>query len=333
MKIGMENPLISIIVPVYNIEKYIRKCVDTITRQTYKNLEIILVAGGSTDGSSAICDELAASDVRIKVLRTVNGGQAVARNRGIKASRGDYLAFVDGDDYVTADYVLHLYELMKEHHADISITNYCIQRDSGKKRRIKERPSLVLSMDRYGALETFLYLKYFGPSCWGKLFHRSLFDEIEFPEGKLAEDLEILYKLLDKTEYVVYSSVVDYVYVQRLTSSTYTQKSKGEKDVLEILEEMTQYITNKYPNLSKAVICTCWGHSIRTLKFIPFLEIYKKEHSQVRDNIIKYRKIVLVNPKVSFNTRACAALSYLGIGTLWVCKAIYDRAKSFIEFA
>jgi hypothetical protein len=124
--------------------------------------------------------------------------------------------------------------------------------------------------------------------------------------------------------------VVDYVYLQRSTSITHAQKERVENDELEFLEEMTRYITNKSPDLNKAVIYTCFCHNIKHLKHIPLREIYKEGHAKVRDNIVRYRKSVLLDPKASFNTRACAALSYLGIGTLWVCKIIYDRIKFFI---
>jgi glycosyltransferase involved in cell wall biosynthesis len=326
-EIGLKNPLISVIVPVYNIEKYIRKCVDSIVKQTYKNIEIILVDDGSTDSCPAICDELATLDTRIKVLHTANGGSSVARNVGIKISKGDCITFIDGDDYVTSNYVLYLHELTKEYHADISITNYCIQHDGKEKLKEQKEHPYVVFMNRYEALDTFLHQKHFGPSVWGKLFYRSLFDEVEFPEGKVAQDLGIIYKLLDRANRVVYSSAVDYIYVQRSTSITYTQRDRLENDVPEILEEMTRYITAKYPDLEDAVTCCCFGHNIRNLKHIPFREIYAEKHKNVRDNIVRYRKSVLMNPKVSFNTRSCAALSYLGIGTLKVCKTLYDKIK------
>jgi glycosyltransferase involved in cell wall biosynthesis len=333
MQIGVENPLISIIVPVYNVEKYLRKCVGTLAGQTYKNIEIILVDDGSTDACPAICDETAEADARIKVLHTANGGQSAARNMGIEVSKGNYITFVDGDDYVTAGYVLHLYELMEERRADISITNYRLRRDDGEEineekiNNEEERPSCVLFMDRHEALETFLYRQHFMQLPGGKLFRRSLFDDIEFPEGKVAEDLGIFYKLLDRAELVAYSSAVDYIYVQRLTSTMHAQGDRVENDALIFLEEMTRYIISKYPDLREAIAYYCFFFSFHNLKQVPFQKIYEKKRAKVRNNIIKYRKSVLANPKVSFSTRCYAALSYLGIGTLWVCKAIYDRVK------
>jgi glycosyltransferase involved in cell wall biosynthesis len=338
MPVGMENPLISVVVPVYDIEKYIRRCVGTLTEQTYKNIEIILVDDGSADASPAICDGLAEADARLKVLHTANNGQSAAKNAAVRVSKGDYITFVDGDDYVAADYVLHLYELTRAHHADIAITDYRIQRDGEEKfdrggepgKKPGEKPPYVLLMNRYEALETLLYQKHFRQLSCGKLFRRSLFGGIEFPEGKVAEDLATFYKLLDRTELVAYSSAADYVYVQRSTSTIHAQRDRVKNDALEFLEEMERYILNKYPNLEKAAAFYCFVHSFHDLKQTPFREVYKAEHAKLRHNLIKYRRSVLTNAKARLSTRACAALSYLGIGTLMLCKAIYDRMKSRI---
>jgi glycosyltransferase involved in cell wall biosynthesis len=309
----MEGPLISVIVPVYNIESYVRKCVESIMAQTYKNIEIILVDDGSTDGSPAICDELAARDARIRVLHTSNGGQAAARNTGIKTSKGECVSFIDGDDYVTADYILHLYELIQNHHADISITNFCIRRDGAREpEREKELP-YVLSMNRREALEMLLYKKHFSTSVWGRLFRRSLFDGLEFPLGRIIEDLGVLYKIIDRAERVVYSSVIDYIYVQRTTSLLHTHGKTIVEDCVMFAEEMEQYITHKYPDLTEAVISRCFSISVYSLKYISFWKLYQKEYAQIRTNILKYRESTLGNANVPLESRCAAFLSYFGI--------------------
>jgi glycosyltransferase involved in cell wall biosynthesis len=292
--------------------------------QTYKNIEIIVVDDGSTDGSSAICDELAASDVRMKVLHTSNGGLSVARNRGIKASRGDYLVFVDGDDYVTADYILHLYELTKEYHADMSITNYCIQREGAKTPDKKKKPFYVISMNRREALEMWLYKKHFHSSVCGRLFRRSLFDGVEFPAGKLIEDFAVSYKIVDRAERLVYSSVVDYIYVQRATSTVHAQGETIIKDLVVFAEEMKQYVARKYPGLTEAVVSRCFSANVYCLKYIPFRKIYRKEYANIRANIVKYRKSALINAAAPLKTRCAAFLSYFGIWFLRTAMAIYN---------
>jgi glycosyltransferase involved in cell wall biosynthesis len=320
----MKGPLISVIVPVYNIKEYVRKCLGSIMEQTYKHIEIIVVNDGSTDGSSAICDELAASDVRIKVLHTPNGGLSVARNRGIKASNGDYLAFIDGDDYVTADYILHLYELMKEHSADISITNYCVQRSGAKEPERKKESFYVLLMNRREALEMLLYKKHFSTCAWGRLFRRSLFDGMEFPAGKTIEDFGLLYKIIDRAERLVYSSVVDYVYVQRATSTIHTQGEARIKDFVAFAEEMKQYIARKYPDMTEAAVSRCFSVNVYCLKYIPFQKLYRKEYAHIRANLVKYRKSTLINAAAPLKTRGAAFLAYFGIWFLRTAMAIYN---------
>lgn len=118
----MEYPLISIIIPVYNVSKYLRKCIESVICQSYKNIEIILVDDGSKDDSGKICDEYAKNDSRIKVIHKENNGVSAARNTGIESSNGKYLCFVDGDDYVMKDYVEYLFKLLKKNDADISLT-------------------------------------------------------------------------------------------------------------------------------------------------------------------------------------------------------------------
>ena len=118
------NDLISIIVPVYNVEQYLRKCIESIKNQTYTNIEIIIVDDGSTDNSGAICDELKQTDNRIQVLHKKNGGLSDARNAGLKIAKGEFVGFVDSDDYIKEDMFETLYKLNKEHHSDIAIVSY-----------------------------------------------------------------------------------------------------------------------------------------------------------------------------------------------------------------
>ena len=120
----MSEPLISVIVPVYNVEKYIAACVDSILAQTYTNLEILLVDDGSTDSSGALCDEYARRDVRVRVIHQENGGLSDARNTGMQSAQGTYFAFVDSDDFIAGDYIAYLYGMIEKHHAQIAVCGY-----------------------------------------------------------------------------------------------------------------------------------------------------------------------------------------------------------------
>ena len=122
----MEEELISVILPIYNVEKYLEKCLKSVINQTYKNLEIILVDDGSKDNSPQICDEYAVKDKRIVVIHKSNGGLSDARNAGIEIAKGKYIALIDSDDYVEKDYVQFLYQLIKENNAEMSICSHTV---------------------------------------------------------------------------------------------------------------------------------------------------------------------------------------------------------------
>ena len=131
------NEVVSIIIPIYNVEAYLRQCLETVIHQTYPNLEIILVNDGSPDQSEEICKEFFRKDARIRYVRQENGGLSAARNTGIELATGDYLTFIDPDDWVTEDYVEVLYRQLKKYDADVSVANYNLYDDSSSKYLIK----------------------------------------------------------------------------------------------------------------------------------------------------------------------------------------------------
>lgn len=207
----MNFPLISVIVPVYNVERYLKACVDSVISQTYSNLEIILVDDGSPDKSPEICDEYAKKDSRIQVIHQKNGGLAKARNIGIENSHGEYISFIDSDDYVVPNYVEILYRGIIENDADVSIASF---RSLKKNTVFHEDYSSAFSViskrkcfEIYTSTSTNPFV-----SAWNKLYKRSLFSNIQFPEGKLYEDAFTTYKIFDVAKKIVFSSSVLYFY-------------------------------------------------------------------------------------------------------------------------
>lgn len=251
--------LISIIVPIYNVEKYIFKCVDSIINQTYKNIEIILVDDGSTDNSGTICDEYEKKDNRIKVIHKKNGGLSDARNVGIDKAKGDYLVFVDSDDWVSDKMIEYLYNNACKYKADIvqgdyikAYTEYnCIK-------NIKEE---INHYNSIGALNN-LYEEECTKSVvvWNKIYKKDLFEEIRFPKGKLHEDEFTTYKLLHKAKNVVDSNIPIYYYRQREGSIMQSEFSEKRLHALEALIERKAYF--KENNLGEledkttSLICT-----------------------------------------------------------------------------
>ena len=212
------KPLISIIVPIYNVEAYLAKCINSIINQTYGNLEIFLVDDGSPDRCGLICDEYAKQDARIKVIHKKNGGLSDARNVAIDVAKGEYITFVDSDDYVANDYVESLYKLILENDAQMSITR-CIPFFEGTNPVHIRQTKITKVFDTNNALISLFYQKDFDNAAWAKMYHCSLFkSDIRYPTGWLYEDLPTTYKLMMLCNKIAFSSYENYYYLLRKDS-------------------------------------------------------------------------------------------------------------------
>lgn len=233
------NELITIVIPVYNVKKYIERCIKSVINQTYKNIEIILVDDGSTDESGDICDEYAKKDNRIKVIHKKNGGLSDARNFGIDAANGKYISFVDSDDFVTNNYVEVLYNLIKNNDSDISV---CIWKNIFEDNKTKKSYFTLfhreITATNLVMLQHMLYQKLFDTSACAKLYDISLFDNIRFPKGKLYEDLATTYKLFLKSKTISYSNDEIYYYFVRNNSITQSEFKEKDMDLIEISETL-----------------------------------------------------------------------------------------------
>lgn len=220
------NDKISIIVPVYNVEKYLEKCVDSLVNQSYSNLEIILVDDGATDSSGNMCDELAIKDDRIKVIHKVNGGLSDARNAGLEVATGDYIAFLDSDDYVHKDLYKDVHSLMVENQCDLGICNYEYVDEEGKNfypisDTLKDE---VLTKDE--ALDKLMEKhNFYYVTAWNKLYKKEVLKDIRFPKGKVHEDEFVAHHVLASINKVVTTSKVYIYYVQRQGSIMNTKFS------------------------------------------------------------------------------------------------------------
>lgn len=213
------NELISVIVPIYNVEKYVSKCIDSIINQSYGNIEIILVDDGSTDNSSSIIEDYKKIDKRIKVYHKKNGGLSDARNFGIKKSKGNYFCFIDSDDWIDKDFIEFLYRNLIENDCEISICNKYIDYDDGTQ-WIPSSSNRITIMEKEKALIYLNSFKGFDMSACDKMFKRSSFENIEFPIGKKCEDFYTIFKTFDQCEKIVFIDTPKYHYFQRKGSIT-----------------------------------------------------------------------------------------------------------------
>jgi len=212
-----KQPLISVIVPVYNVKEYVAKCLDSICGQTYRNLEIIVVDDGSTDGSGDICDAYAAKDSRIKTLHCENGGQSAARNRGLDIATGEYIAFVDSDDWIEKEMYERLQSAAEQHGADIAMCSY--SKDYPNRSKVMRDSDKTCLWSGKEAVGKLFARKRMRDYVWDKIYRRHILDGIRFPEGKLYEDVATTYKLLMKAKMVFFMEKPYYHYLQRQGST------------------------------------------------------------------------------------------------------------------
>ncbi len=232
---------VSVIIPVYNSEQFLTECIDSVVFQTHKNMSLILVDDGSTDSSGKICDSYASSVSNISVIHTENQGASQARNTGISGSNGDYVCFVDSDDYVAPDYIEYLLDLLEENKADISV---CQREDS--RRKIKENKVFT---DSFSCMNAFVKTGEIDSVVWGKLYKRHLFDGVFFPAGKRYEDEFTTYKLIAKANRIAVGSEPKYHY--RKNENSFMNRSFSEKDFewIEAMQEQKEFIVKNYPEL------------------------------------------------------------------------------------
>ena len=226
-------PEISIIIPVYNVEKYLENCIQSILNQTFKNFELILVDDGSTDKSGEICDKYEKIDSRIKVIHKNNGGLSSARNAGLDIASGKYIGFVDSDDSIHSRMYEILYDLIKKHKVDISCCNYKYTYSTCNEYNSDIESTDFIEMNNIQAINN-LYDKEIGVSlvvAWNKLYSKHLFDDIRYEVGRIHEDEFIAHRILYKCKKIAYTNNELYYYLQREGSimSQISYKRKVDK--------------------------------------------------------------------------------------------------------
>lgn len=245
----MKNDLISIIIPVYKVEKYLEKCIESVLKQTYTNLQIILVDDGSPDNCGKICDEYAKKDSRIEVIHKINGGLSDARNVGINRANGRYIGFVDSDDYIKEDMYEKLINLIKEYDADISICNLYDVIDG--KEYVRNKDNGIHEYSRIDILKEILLDKNIQSYAWNKLYKKELFDEIKYPIGKKYEDIGTTFYLFEKCNKIVVTSEPEYYYLKRADSLVNNVTESTILDYTEIIIQRYLYIKQNIKELRK----------------------------------------------------------------------------------
>lgn len=248
----MKQSLISIVIPVYNVEPYLRECLDSVIAQSYKNLEILIVDDASTDGSYDICREYAQNDERIHLFKNeVNRGLSATRNLALDNAHGDYIGFVDSDDFIDPNMYDIMLKKLEADNADIAMCNYYWTNEQG------EKTSQYVSYNRdrkVSGIEKLRENVFTINNCvWDKLFKRKLFEDIRFPEGRLFEDIFIMHELIDKASSVSVTKESLYYYRKRKTAITLRSFKPENFDIVDAFIAKYTYVSEKYPDERKMI--------------------------------------------------------------------------------
>lgn len=296
----VEKDKISVVVPIYNVDKYLERCINSIINQTYKNLEIILVDDGSTDNSGKIADKYKKIDSRIKVIHKNNGGLSDARNKGIRIASGKYISFIDSDDYIAEDMISYLYKLIKNNNSEISICNFqqfsSIEEINDSKKFNMEESKIY----NYTGLEMLQILLKgnisYGDYAWNKLYMLSLFDNIQYPIGRKMEDIGTTYKLYFNSKKVTKGTEKKYFYYKRNDSILGKNDIKVYQDKLELSIERIEWLQKRNVKLdytdynidliNKIIELYRNNNNIDSKKYF-----YEKKYDLILDKLLKSIKI------------------------------------------
>lgn len=311
----MNVPLISIIVPCYNVEKYISRCVESIINQSYNNMEIILVDDGSTDDTGKFLDEYALNDHRIKVIHKVNGGMSDARNAALDVMTGTYVSFIDSDDFISKDYVESLYKLIKEYNVEVALSGNDFVTDGVEYNERKQNKILSKLLLKEEALTDLMYQNKIDTAPWAKMFAARLFKYRRFPKGLISEDLATMYLVFLDAESFAWNNRKSYHYLHRSSSIEGMGYSLKKYDsYIYIIKQFEN--DKKLMSTSIQVAANCRIVSL-LFHLILVMPSDEKEKTQYIWSLIKkYRREVILDCHARKKTRIAALLSYGGLNFL-----------------
>ncbi|OUP56312.1 hypothetical protein B5F14_09775 [Faecalitalea cylindroides] len=263
----MLNGKVSVIIPIYQVEKYLERCIKSVINQSYKNIEIILIDDGSTDHCPTICDEYAQKDSRIIVIHKQNGGLSSARNSGLSACSGDYVSFIDSDDYIDEHMIETMVKKIETTNSDIVCCGFYFEMDNGYFSK-SFMPDLILN--RSNAIDALIENTYLNHYSWNKLYKKKVFKNVYFPEGKLFEDIRTTYKLFLNADKVCL--IDEYLYHYQIRRNSIISSSKGDKvfEIFNAYQVLKHDLIRLYPDKKSLII-----KSEMNILINQYMELYK----------------------------------------------------------
>lgn len=318
------NPWISVIAPIYRVEPYLKRCVDSLLAQTYQELELWLVDDGSPDGCGLLCDAYAAADPRVRVLHKQNGGLSDARNAALALATGEYIAFVDGDDWVSPYYIQNLYAALTRAGAELAVS--CFEEVfEGQAPQAKPTPQLqgYESLGQTAFLKRMLYQDGVEISAWGKLYHKKLLAGLCYPVGKLYEDIPVTYAAVRRARTIARIANRDYYYFQRKNSIQNMAFDLRKLDGVEHCRQMLEAVRQEVPELERAAECR-YLSTVCNILFQIRDKAHEPQRRQLWQEVRRYRKDVALDSQARRKARLAALLSYGGYPLM---RKVYDRTQ------
>ena len=327
----MEKPLISVIVPAYNVEKFIGKCIDSILRQSFKDFEVLLIDDGAKDSTPEICDACAKKDSRIKVYHKENGGLSDARNYGIDRMQGKYVTFIDSDDYVNSGYFEYLYGLItQEEDIQIAICGKKSVREDENASPDPETFHEIITGER--AVQKMLCGHGSGHSAWGKLYSANLWKTVRYPKGKIYEDYATTYRVMALVDKAAWGNAAMYFYVQHIESIMHQKCSRRSLSLVDIADEETEFIVKKWPALKQEALARKVTSELKCLQNI--LNAKNEEFDDYKQKIVedvrRHKGELLASKKVALKTKIKIIALLLGERTFGFIYNLNDGDKKYL---
>lgn len=296
-----EQPLISVIIPVYKVEAWLDNCVQSVVNQTWQALEILLVDDGSPDRCGELCDLWAQKDSRIHVLHKKNSGLSGARNAGLDIATGDYILFLDSDDMLHPQICEQLYSCLTQHNAQIAVCDAAhIFPGQTPAYELTEQCQVMTARE---AIAQMWYQLSFLPSAWAKLYKREIFRDSRFTEGLLYEDIDLMHTLFWQAQQVVYNPSRMYGYNHREDSITTKPFSVRDLDILKVSQKLLDFASDTAPELLSAAKCYACVASLRVALNAPKTPDLAQGHAQAQSYLKAYSKEVLKDTRIRKKTR------------------------------
>lgn len=309
------NPKISVIIPVYKVEKYLKKCINSVLDQEYKNIEIILVDDGSPDNCGNICDKYAQMDTRIKVIHKENGGLSSARNAGLDVATGEYIGFVDSDDYIEPSMYSGMLEIAIKYNSPLVVCGVTYVYENGTT-AVRSKPSGIVELNFQDAIIEMNTYRLFDMAAWSKLYRADLFKDIRFPVGKLSEDLYVMYKIFELAEKVVYVPNRYYNYVQRQNSISHNIRINHDFEYA--AKAQMEYLEEKYPEM-KTIGRTAYVSAVLTV-----YDFYIKSGKKCPEQVLKhFNDVVSSNIDYVRKAKFLSKVKKIQIGLFLLSPAAY----------